>query len=133
MTDQSDDSDDLTAGIFGDSGYVHPQTERMDFKPWHKPRKQFVRREQLSALLLRLYEQRNPGDPLCYLGLPGTDLIDLRYLHEQLCRATDRPLRFLGFNTQAQRGNPAHVQLTVSLDEVRRLANVDPQSRRDFR
>ena len=128
MTDQSHDKDDLTAGIFGDSEYVRPQTEPKEFKPWHKPRKQFVRREQLSALLLRLYERRKPGDPLRYLGLPGTDLIDLRYLHEQLCRANDRPLRFLGFNTEAQPGNPAHVQLSVSLDEVRRLPNVDTQS-----
>ena len=63
-----------------------------------------------------------------YLGLPGTDLLDLRYLHEELCRASDRPMRFLGFNTEAQRGNAAQVQLNVSLDEVRRLPNVDAQS-----
>ena len=128
MTEQLDNQDDLAAGIFGDVEYVAPQTEPKEFKPWHKPRKQFVRREQMSALLRRLYEQRKPGDPLCYLGLPGTDLIDLRYLHEQLCRASERPLCFLGFNTEAQPGNSAHVQLSVSLDEVRRLANVDPQS-----
>ena len=128
MTEQWDNQDNLTAGIFSDIEYVAPQTEPKEFKPWHKPRKQFVRREQLSALLRGLYEKRKPGDPLCYLGLPGTDLIDLRYLHEQLCYASGRPLRFLGFNTEAQRGNPAHVQLNVSLDEVRQLANVDPQS-----
>lgn len=128
MTNLPPDQDDLTSGIFGDSAYALPQTEPKEFKPWHKPRKQFVRREQLAALLQRLYETREPGDPLRYLGLPGTDLIDLRYLHEQLCRTNDRPLRFLGFNTEALRGNPAHVQLSVSLDEVRRLPNVDPQS-----
>ena len=128
MTDQSDSQDDLTSGIFGDFEYARPRAETKEFRPWHKPRKQFVRREQLSALLLRLYENREPRDPLRYLGLPGTDLIDLRYLHERLCRETERPLRFLGFNTEAQRGNPAHVQLNISLDEVRRLPNVDPQS-----
>ena len=128
MTDQPYGQDDLTSGLFGDFEYAPPQTEPKEFKPWHKPRKQFVRREQLATLLLRLYETREPGDPLRYLGLPGTDLIDLRYLHEQLCRANDRPLRFLGFNTEAQHGNPAHVQLNVSLDEVRRLPNVDTQS-----
>ena len=128
MTDQLDGRDDLTSGIFGDFEYALPQTEPKEFKPWHKPRKQFVRREQLSALLLSLYENREPGVPLRYLGLPGTDLIDLRYLHEQLCRADGRQLSFLGFNTEARFGNPAHVQLNVSLDEVRRLPNVDPQS-----
>ena len=128
MTDQSDDQDDLTAGIFGDFEYVRPQTEPKEFKPWHKPRKQFVRRKQWSALLRRLYKNRGAGDPLRYLGLPGTDLIDLRYLHEQFCRDNNRSLCFLGFNTEAQRGSPAHIELNISLDEVRRLPNVDEQS-----
>ena len=128
MTYQSDNQDDLRAEIFGDIEYGPPQTEPKEFKPWHKPRKQFVRRAQLSTLLLRLYEQRKPEEPLRYLGLPGTDLIDLRYLHEQICRADGRPMRFLGFNTEAQPGNPAHDELNISLDEVRRLPNVDPQS-----
>ena len=60
--------------------------------------------------------------------MPGTDLIDLRYLYERICRANDRPLRFLGFNTEARPGSPAHDQLNISLDEVRRLPNVDKQS-----
>ena len=128
MTEQPYGQDDLTSGIFGDFEYAPPKTEPKEFKPWHKPRKQFVRREQLATLLLNLYETREPWEPLRYLGLPGTDLIDLRYLHEQLCDANDRPLRFLGFNMEAQHGNPAHVQLNVSLDEVRRLPNVDAQS-----
>ena len=128
MTEQSDVHDDLTEGIFSDIEYLPTQTQPKEFKPWHKPRKQFVRREQWSALLQHLYEKRRPGDPLRYLGLPGTDLIDLRYLHEQVCRENDRPLRFLGFNTEAQPGNYAHLQLNVSLDEVRRLPNVDAQS-----
>ena len=128
MTEQFDDQEVLTEGIFGDFEYVRPQTEPKEFKPWHKPRKQFVRREQWSALLQSLYERREPGDPLRYLGLPGTDLIDLRYLHEQLCSASNRPLSFLGFNTEAQPGSAAQVQLSISLDEVRRLPNVDTQS-----
>ena len=128
MTEQLDDHDDLAAGIFGDIKYLPTQTEPKEFKPWHKPRKQFVRREQLSTLLLRLFERRETEDPLRYLGLPGTDLIDLRYLYEQLCHTKGRPLSFLGFNTEAQPGNPAHVQLGVSLHEVRRLPNVDTQS-----
>ena len=128
MTDQLDGRDDLTSGIFGDFEYALPQTEPKEFKPWHKPRKQFVRREQLSALLLSLYENREPGVPLRYLGLPGTDLIDLRYVYDQLCRENRRQLCFLGFNTEARPGNSAHVQLNVSLDEVRRLPSVNPQS-----
>ena len=128
MISRSEGQDDLTREIFADFQYVRPETEPKEFKPWHKPRKQFVRREQLSALLLRLYESRQSGDPLRYLGLPGTDLIDLRYLYDQVCRSDDRSLLFLGFNTDAQPGNPAHDQLNVSLHEVRKLPNVDEQS-----
>ena len=128
MSDPSGDQDDLASGIFPDVEYSPTQPELKEFKPWHKPRKQFVRRKQLSKLLQRLYQQREPSDPLRYLGLPGTDLIDLRYLHEELCRSDNRPLRFLGFNTEAQPGSPAHMELSVSLDEVLRLPQVDPQS-----
>ena len=128
MNDQSHYRDDLPKGIFGDIEYAQPRTAPKEFKPWHKPRKQFVRRKQWSALLRRLYKNRGPGDPLRYLGLPGTDLIDLRYLHDQLCSDNARPLCFLGFNTEAQRGSPAHVELNISLDEIRQLPNVDKQS-----
>ena len=128
MSFQEPDEDDLAAGIFGDVEYRPTSAAPKTFKPWHKPRKQFVRRKQLLALLRRLYQQRRPDEPLRYLGLPGTDLIDLRYLHEKLCRDQGRTLRFLGFSTEAQPGSPAHVELSLSLDEVRRLPNVDPQS-----
>ena len=128
MISRSDDQHDLTRGMFADFQYERPEAEPKVFKPWHKPRKQFVRREQLSSLLRRLYKRRESRDPLRYLGLPGTDLIDLRYLYDELCHADDRSLLFLGFNTEAQPGNPAHVQLNVSLDEVRRLPRVDNQS-----
>lgn len=128
MSDQSNERDDLTTGIFGDTEYAQPRTTPREFKPWHKPRKQFVRRKQWSALLRRLYEDRGPGDPLRYLGLPGSDLIDLRYLHEQLCSDDGRTLCFLGFNTAARLGSPEQVEMNISLDEVRRLGNVDGQS-----
>lgn len=119
---------DLVAGIFGDVEYQATQVRPKTFMPWHRPRKQFVRHEQWAALLKRLYDQRQPEEPLRYLGLPGTDLIDLRYLYEELCRPSERRLRFLGFNTEAQPGSPAHIELNISLDEVRRLPNVDPRS-----
>lgn len=128
MTEQLDNQDDLTTEIFGDAEYETPIPEPKEFKPWHKPRKQFVRHKQWSALLQRLYETREPGDPLRYLGLPGTDLLDLRYLHEQICRDNSRSLCFLGFNTEAKQGSPAGNELNISLDEVLRLPNVDKRS-----
>lgn len=124
----SSQRDVFVAGIFGDVEYRPTQAVPKEFMPWHKPRKQFVRRKQWSTLLRHLYRERRPDEPLRYLGLPGTDLIDLRYLYEELCRPEGRPLRFLGFNTAAQPGSSAHIELSISLDEVLRLPNVDPQS-----
>ena len=128
MTDQFHDQENPTPQTFGEVQFAQPRTPPKQFKPWHRPRKQFVRQKQWSALLLNLYEHRDPRDPLRYLGLPGTDLLDLRYLHEQLCRENHRPLCFLGFNTAARDGSPAQYELNVSLNEVRRLPNVDERS-----
>ena len=126
MTDQFDDQENFTPRTFGE--FAQPRTPPKQFKPWHRPRKQFVRQNQWLALLLNLYENRHPRDPLRYLGLPGTDLLDLRYLHEQLCRENHRPLCFLGFNSEARDGSPAQDELNVSLNEVRSLSNVDERS-----
>ena len=128
MTDRPDSQDDFASEIFGDVEYTRPQPEPKRFMPWHRPRKQFVRREQWTASLQSLYADREPGDPLRYLGLPGTDLIDLRYLHQEICLPYDRPMWFLGFNSEARPGKPAHDELKISLDEVLRLPNVDAKS-----
>lgn len=120
--------DDLVAGIFGGTAYEPAESAVRVFQAWHRPRKQFVRREQWSALLKRLYQGRPAGEPLRYLGLPGADLLDLRYLYDEVCRSQERPMRFLGFNTEAQPGSPAHIEMSLSVDEVRRLPHVDPLS-----
>lgn len=128
MSEAAESDDDLASGIFPETGYEAGRPPKRDFQPWHRPRKQFVRREQWSELLKRLYANRPATDPIRYLGLPGVDLIDLRYLHDELCRSTGRPLTFLGFNTDAQPGSDAQIELHISLDEVRKLPSVDPRS-----
>lgn len=128
MSDTSGENDELVAGIFGTLDYDPTELERREFKPWHRPRKQFVRREQWAEQVKRLYADRPIEEPLRYLGLPGTDLIDLRYLYEQICRPDGRPLIFLGFNSEAQPRSPARRELDISLYEVRRLPNVEQQS-----
>lgn len=136
MNHPSGDREVPAEGGYGNLKYAAPRTAPKEFKPWHKPRKQFVRRNHLAGLLRPLLNAREAEDPLCYLGLPGTDLLDLRYLHEELCQESERPFRFLGFNKEATPGSPAQLQLSVSLDEVRRLPNVDKQSdviHEDFR
>src|SRR4051794_33064978 len=96
--DVPDEGEELVAEIFGQLDVAPTEPTRKQFMPWHRPRKQFVRREQWWELVRRLYEGRPDGAPLRYLGLPGVDLIDLRYLHDRVCNPVGRPLRFLGFN-----------------------------------
>jgi hypothetical protein len=96
--------------------------------PWHKPRKQFVRHGQWLEQLNRLLEESFPeSNILKYLGLPGEDLLDLRYFHHQICVPHKLSLKFLGFNTEA---NPEaqSTELNISLDEISKLTNIDPSS-----
>lgn len=72
------------------------------FRPWHRPRKQFIRTEQwslmLRTLLVKLKDRGHTGT-VKYLGLPGEDLLDVRMFHDLVAEVgADWYLRFLGFN-----------------------------------
>src|SRR6266481_980621 len=100
-----------------------------DFLPLHLPRKQFVRHHQWCEQIGRLLDDSPLADgTLKYMGLPGVDLLDLRHFHAAVCETRNISLRFLGFNSSATPTNDAHVELNISLDEVRRLPRVDPMS-----
>jgi len=108
---------------------TRPASAKTEFQAWHRPRKQYVRQyqwvEQITSLLRQ--HPRNDGT-IKYIGLPGIDLLDLRHLHNSLCK-NDLKLRFLGFDHAAgQKNSPAQSELNISLDEVKRLKNVDPLS-----
>ena len=120
---------DLAAGLVGIDSYEPSTPLPRNFLPWHRPRKQAVRellwKAQIEGLLAR---STRPRSELSYLGLPGVDLLDLRHLYHSVCEARQLKLRFLGFVRAARPGNRDHVDLNVSLDEVRRLPLVDPDS-----
>lgn len=95
------------------------------FKPWHRPRKQWVRRYQWHDSLLRmLRESHFPDDArtVRYLSLPGEDLLDVRVLREA-CELAGLDLRFTGLNS-VRRGSADDVQLNISESEVRGLARI---------
>jgi hypothetical protein len=75
-----------------------------------------------------LAEIQLEGNVLKYLGLPGDDLLDLRYFHSAICEPRKMQLRFLGFNRSADPKSPAQAELNISLDEVRKLSGIDPRS-----
>ncbi len=72
------------------------------FKPWHKPRKQLVRRRHIDDLLTPLLA--DSVGPVRYLGLPGADLLDIRWMLNGLCEQYDRDLLFVGFDTDRTDG-----------------------------
>ena len=115
--------------IFGAIAYEAPEPQKKSFLPWHKPRKQYVRQYQWRTEIESLLEGMQPeGNVLRYLGLPGDDLLDLRYFHSKVCAPKQMGLRFLGFNTSANPESSAHAELNISLDEVKKLPGIDPLS-----
>ena len=116
-------ADDIVEGV----SYEAPSPAKKDFLPWHLPRKQYVRDKQWVSLIRQLLDESpRSSNTLRYLGLPGVDLLDLRYFHSELCEPRQLLLRFLGFNRAAQPRNSSQTELNISLDEVRRLQYVDP-------
>ncbi|MGD0785562.1 MAG: hypothetical protein ABR969_07090 [Sedimentisphaerales bacterium] len=102
-----------------------------EFKPWHKPRKQWVRYEQWNAEVARLIDDLHISDrPLRYLSLPGDDLLDIRTLSE-LCEQKSVPLKCLGFNN----GLPANEnisELNISKSEVFKVHSSSSVLKDDF-
>lgn len=76
--------------------------EPLRFYPWHKPRKQFVRRHQwvhhASSLIEKLKKSSslNGDTPLKYLSLPGPDLFDVKLMAD-LCKDHTLNLHYTGF------------------------------------
>lgn len=120
--------EDFASDIIGVGEYAAETPQKKDFLPWHKPRKQFVRHWQWCKQIQKLISEIAPdNNVLRYLGLPGDDLLDLRYIHRIICEPNNLNLRFLGFNYGANRiGNGAN--LNISLDEVNKLPLVDSAS-----
>lgn len=91
-------------------------------KPWHKPRKQWIRKNQWAALADELLTSRKPADrPFKYLTLPGEDLFDIRILHE-VCAKHQMLLKFLGFDSTRK------TEVNIASDEVMRLPWIHKES-----
>ena len=81
----SSNSESLVEGIIGIKNYVPESPKKKDFLPWHRPRKQYVREMQWCREIIEMVDEVLPeNNVLKYLGLPGDDLLDLRYFHEKI-------------------------------------------------
>ncbi|MBF0372258.1 MAG: hypothetical protein HQL39_02445 [Alphaproteobacteria bacterium] len=108
--------------------HVLRRQERTEFRPWHHPRKQYVRIHQWCTAAERLIKdlKLGNGDPFRYLTLPGNDFLDVRTLHG-VCETANVKLRYLGFNSVAP-GSSEQAELNLSQNEVRSLTAIDPHS-----
>ena len=128
-SNEADASDDLASGIVAVQEYKFSVPTKKRFLPWHRPRKQFVRNDQWSYQIGALLDEFPPTTGrLTYFGLPGVDLLDIRYFGSTVCEPRAIKLRFLGFNNGAESRSDAQVELNISLDEISKAPSFDPQS-----
>ncbi len=128
------DSDDSLFDIEEVAGKI-THSAPSKFKPWHKPRKQYIRDKQWVEHLLRMIRksQYNNIDTINYFGLPGGDLLDINYIHSGLNRTSKYKGKKLGFHgliNSRDDYNRAQGELTKLLDmddisELSRLDNFD--------
>jgi hypothetical protein len=99
------------------------------FRPWHRPRKQWIRRYQWHDGLLEVVRDTHfPDDSriVRYLSLPGEDLLDVRVMREA-CELAGLDLRFTGLNA-VRRNSAADIQLNMAESEVRGLPRIHSSS-----
>src|SRR5712671_7392259 len=122
-------SDELSEDIVGVGEYRFSVPAKKQFLPWHRPRKQFVRNDQWCYFIAELIDEvKEVGGTLTYFGLPGVDLLDIRYFGSVICEPRSLKLRFLGFNSAARPQSEEQAELNISLDEISKTPSFDPRS-----
>lgn len=95
------ESDDLTSGIV--PPLVPPPVPGRAFspKPWHRPRKQYIRNHQWNREVIESIIKRRPSatteSVIRILGLPSSEYLDLLSMRD-LCAAHQQQIQYLGFN-----------------------------------
>jgi len=125
-TDPFGGGDDLIDESVQEVEHSNFEGLKRTFKPWHKPRKQWIREFQWCKHAEDLIsEVGEKCESLSYLSLPGNDMLDIRTLHK-VCEANEIMLRFLGFNA-ADEHETQENDRNISHSEVHRLPFVDRQ------
>lgn len=120
-------AEDLRA-LLGDGPVPFPEKVEREFQPWHRPRKQYVRSRQWSREVGLLARDLDLAGELRYLTLPGSDLLDIRYLAESVCATREIRLKYLGFNTAASPSDSGQPELNAAQFSINRLEYVHPES-----
>lgn len=130
MSSGEDTGDEFLEGIYQPD--IKPSlTDRVlrtDFKPWHKPRKHYIRIYQWCAALRSLINQigYGEGDVVRYLGFPGEDFLDVRCL-QGVCSRAKVKVKYLGFDSTAA-FTGGELNFHLSRHEVFELGFIDQNS-----
>lgn len=100
--------------------------EKKEFLPWHKPRKQWIRHKQWwTQIDEHIVKKLKPGiDTIKYFGLPGNDLLDIRFFQQKLPSLQKKICLFGLINTEIG-WSSAQTQLSKIMD----LDGVDKSSK----
>lgn len=95
------------------------ESRKTDFKPWHRPHKQYIRETQWLRDASILVRDVCPEDDVVrYLTLPGEDLLDIRYLAHGLYVRHGTRLFFHGYDNRADAKNADFNSLEFSVKEA---------------
>lgn len=125
------ESDDSIFNLDDVAGKVEPFLGN-EFKPWHKPRKQYIREKQWLEQLLKTLKasQYNGISTINYFGLPGGDLLDVNHLRSGMLnskRAKNKFLSVHGFVNDLSDYQRAQASMSKFLDNknVSQLSKVE--------
>ena len=124
----NDEPSDLSDDIVPDQPR-HSDFAR-NFAPWHKVRKEYVRKEQWNKFINRSIERHwklsLTSKPLQCLVIPGDDLLDIRSLHRDTAESACS-IRYLGFNSGHGSDNEG-TRVYISHNDVTSLDRVADDS-----
>lgn len=130
-SDQGADPDSLEDlhALIGTGPVPFPARADRVFQPWHRPRKQYVRGLQWARELRYLARDLHlESGELRYLTLPGSDLLDIRYIAQTVCAPNMIRLRYLGFNTAASPASVGQAEVNSSQFALNRFDSIHPES-----
>jgi hypothetical protein len=112
---------DVSAASEGDSfRYEAVGPGHKDFRPWHQPRKQYVRSEQWAVAIEALLAVAPISDrPLKYIGLPGDDLLDIRFFADRICSARNLQFLYLGLNQNIDSKSASRTRVDSAIFDIR--------------
>lgn len=134
MAQAHHDNDTLESAedTLSEYGAVRPDQlsapSKLEFKPWHKPRKQYIRLNQWCGeiqALLKNADFQDENKVLRYLSLPSEDMLDIRTLASTL--QDDIKLKYFGF-CYTEAGSADDLRMNVSEKAIKSLANIDETS-----